>query len=260
MSKSRNIIKRVVYKTLGENSYRKAYVHGKIKDIKNGTNLEEEAKFLKYFVSEDSTVLDIGANYGHYTSELSKLASKGKVYAFEPIPFTFDVLKNIVTHFKLNQVSLYHNAVSDKEGEIDMSVPTLDFGAPNTGVAHVTVISDSKSIRVKTIRLDELQIDGRIDFIKIDIEGHEPVAFKGMENLIATNRPVILIEFSHSCLVRAGFIPGDFGDYLSQNLNYNFTQIQGDKLKLSGNANPVDGYYFLLPKEKLSTYSEILTS
>lgn len=260
MSKSRNIIKRIVYKVLGENSYRKAYVRGKIKDIKNGTNLEEEAKFLKYFVVENSTVLDIGANYGHYTFELSKLARKGKIVAFEPVPFTFDVLKNVVSHFKLNSVSLYNNAVSDEEGEISMNVPTLDFGAPNTGVAHITDNSDSKSIQVKTVRLDDLKIEGRIDFIKIDIEGHEPVAFKGMENLLSKNRPVILIEFSHSCLLRAGFVPADFGRYLSQTLNYKFAQIAGDKLKLAGDTNPADGYYFLLPKEKLSSYSEILTS
>jgi len=262
MNRSRKIIKKFIYKVLGEKTYQRAYVRGKTQDIKAGINRESAADYLKHFISAQSTVLDIGANYGHYTVEMSELCSKGSVLAFEPVLFTFEVLQKVKDNFQLQNVELYHAAVSDRKGSIEMTVPLLEFGAPNTGVAYVgkNENSNSQSINVETICLDDLDISGKIDFIKIDIEGHEPNAFKGMENLIGKNRPVILIEFSYSCLQRAGTVPKDFADYISNKLDYCFASINENNLKLVSENVPGDGYYFLIPREKISNFSSIFKS
>lgn len=256
MNKTRTFIKKIIYKTFGEGVYAKAYAKGKIKDIKHGALDEKEFTFLPHFIHEKSVVLDIGANYGHYAIEMARLCPNGRVYAFEPIPFTFRVFETIKHHFKQNNVVLEHAAVSNQAGMVEMTLPLLDFGAPNTGIAFIgnEAESSGKKIQVKTLKLDDLEITEKVDFIKIDIEGHEPQAFEGMEKLISKNRPVILIEFSHTCLKRAHTNPSDFAHYLTKKLHYVFAQVAGDKLKIAETNEPQDGYYFLIPAEQVSSH------
>ena len=261
MNSTRTLIKKIIYKTLGEGGYKKAYAKGKIKDIKNGVLDEKEALFLPHFIKPTSTVLDIGANYGHYAIDMARICTSGMVYAFEPVPFTFGVLEKIVTYFKSKNIVLFHAAVSNSAGEIDMTIPLLDFGAPNTGVAFIGKQKEkqSKNVTVKTLKIDDLTIKGEVDFIKIDIEGHEPQAFKGMENLLKKHRPVILIEFSHACLKRANSNPDTFATYLQNEMAYKFAKINGEKLVLETNPFPADGYYFLFPTEKINAFQNLFT-
>lgn len=251
----------MIYNTFGEGVYAKAYSKGKIRDINRGVLDEREADFIPHFIQENSTILDIGANYGHYSIDLSRKCKKGRVYAFEPIPFTFSVLQKIVQHYKTTTIELINAAVSDANDTIEMQVPLLDFGAPNTGVAYIGAASgkSNKTFTVKTIKLDDYNFVGSIDFIKIDIEGHEPQAFKGMETLLQKHQPVILIEFSHPCLMRAKQDPAAFSQYIAEQLHYRFAQV--DQTKLSWvDGNPGDGYYFLIPMSKTTLYSSLFES
>ena len=260
MNTGRDIIKKIVYTFFGKKNYQKAYIKGKIKDIKNGVLDEKESTFLPHFINDNSTVLDIGANYGHYSVDMSKLCSKGKIYAFEPVPFTFQVLSKILNHFNLNHIKLFNAAVSNQKGSVKMTIPVLDFGAPNTGVAYVGDNTSAKdlTVDVNTIKIDDLEIEGNLDFIKIDIEGHEPSAFIGMIETLKKHKPVILIEFSFSCLKRAGQSPNEFSDKIKNKYGYVFTNIQGENLQIVKNNNPSDGYYFLIPTEKIDNYKTIL--
>ncbi|MFT5820434.1 MAG: FkbM family methyltransferase [Crocinitomix sp.] len=262
MNKTRTRIKKFIYKTFGEGVYAKAYAKGKVRDINNGVLDEKEAAFLAHFIQNDSTVLDIGANYGHYAIDMSRICKNGHVFAFEPVPFTHKVLEKIVAHFGSTNITLNHAAVSDKLGTIEMTVPLLDFGAPNTGVAYVGEQTETagKTVKVKTIAIDELPFSSKIDFIKIDIEGHEPHAFKGMKNLLLKDRPVILIEFSHPCLNRADSKPSEFATYIKNELSYTFTQVANKSLELVQNETPPDGYYFLIPTEGLTGFKNLFTS
>jgi FkbM family methyltransferase len=251
MNRTRTRIKKFIYKTFGEGVYAKAYAKGKVRDINNGVLDEKEAAFLTHFIQDNSSVLDIGANYGHYAIDMSRICKNGQVFAFEPVPFTHKVLEKIVAHFGTSNIILNHAAVSDKMGTIEMTVPLLDFGAPNTGVAYVGEQTEAagKTVKVKTIAIDELSMSSKVDFIKIDIEGHEPQAFKGMRKLLMKDRPVILIEFSHHCLNRANSEPGVFAAYIKNELSYSFTKVVDKSLELVENETPPDGYYFLIPTE-----------
>src|SRR3981081_3931150 len=87
----RKFLKPILFKLLGKKGYKWAQFYGKKKDIVNRLVEEIEMELLPQLVKKDDEVLDIGANYAYYTERLSRLVPLGKVYAFEPIPFTYEV-------------------------------------------------------------------------------------------------------------------------------------------------------------------------
>ena len=89
----RNLIKPLLYNLLGEKHYIYFQTLGKIRDINKRLVEEDELELLPQLVGLSDDVIDIGANYAYYTHRLSKLCPTGRVYAFEPIPFTFEVLQ-----------------------------------------------------------------------------------------------------------------------------------------------------------------------
>lgn len=260
MTKLKSFIKKSIFKIAGEKAYGKAYVKAKVNDIRSKGYEEAELDFVRHFISKEDYVLDLGANYGHYCVKMAELCPEGKVIAFEPIPFTYKVLQQVVADFNLTNIELIHAAVSEEDGQLTMQLPLLDFGGPNTGVAHISEVHSegSEEVKVATIRIDSISFEKSIAFIKMDIEGHEPVAAKGMMQLLQKDQPVILIEFSHSCMIRANHDPADFSDFLIQELGYQFFNLEGDKLLRVNESRPVDGYYFLIHSSKVSNYQELI--
>jgi len=264
MSNLKTLLKKVIFKVGGEKGYKKAYIKGKIQDIKNNKYDEIELSFSENFINKNSTVLDLGANYGHYSIKMAQQCPKGKVIAFEPIPFTFDVLTEVVKGFKQENIELHHAAVSNSDGEITMQLPLLDFGGPNTGVAYIGTKEENNANQhtVKTVCLDELKIEGSIDFIKMDIEGHEPIAIEGMRDILTKHQPTILIEFSHTCMIRAGHTPADLSSVLKNEFGYAFYELKENEgkplLELNIQDHPSDGYYFLVHSSKASTLEQFI--
>lgn len=260
MTKLKSFIKKSIYTIAGEKAYSKAYVKAKINDIKANGYEEAELDFVRHFIPEDGHVLDLGANYGHYCVKMAELCPKGKVFAFEPIPFTFNVLKEVVNRFQLTNVELHHCAVSDKDGQITMQLPLLDFGGPNTGVAHIgnSTNSESKEFSVKTCQIDAIEFDHPIHFIKMDIEGHEPIAVQGMIDLLKKDKPTILIEFSHTCMIRSSHEPSLFAEMLTQELSYQFYSLVGEQLVLVKDKHPADGYYFLIHQAQAQQFNHLI--
>lgn len=177
----------------------------------NGIYEALETKTISDIVSKGDIVLDIGANIGYYTLILARLVGNGgKVYAFEPDPSNFALLKKNVAINQYKNVVLINKAVSDKEGDIPLYLDNQNKGghrlfAPKKP-SHV-------AIEVESIFLDSffLDKDDNISFIKMDIEGAEFNAIKGMYNLLSSNdRIKILTEFSPGELTRSGVRPVKF--------------------------------------------------
>lgn len=139
--------------------------------------------------NNSSLALDIGANRGYFTSLMSTLAKK--VLAFEPHPDLFKVLTQ--NCLKLKNVELKELALSDKKAELDLYIPK-EFGS-NEGIASLEPLSESKKIKINTVTLDEIMPSNcQIEFIKIDVEGHEFSVLKGALKLIK-NRNIRFILF-----------------------------------------------------------------
>lgn len=90
------------------------------------TWMERDAVVTRKLISPGDTVLDIGANIGVYSRMLSRcVGPAGRVYAFEPIPQTFDFLSNNIRKLGLTNVETLDFAASDTDRTDSMVIPTF---------------------------------------------------------------------------------------------------------------------------------------
>ncbi len=154
---------------------------------------EPEFETVKKYVSPGDWVFDIGANVGHYTAKLSRLVGlEGRVFAFEPVSESFELLTANSRFFPHSNVTLLNIAASDKTGLASMAVPTGETGLKDYYMAHLT---DSTSHQqVFCLLIDSLQIKQQVSLIKIDTEGHELAVLMGMKALLERCRPTLIVE------------------------------------------------------------------
>lgn len=272
----RAIAKPILYKLLGRNFYKYAQFYGKKRDIKYKLIEEKEMFLLPGFVKPGDTVLDLGANFAYYTERLSRLVgSKGKVYAYEPIPFTYSVFKMLVKHFGLTNVTSYQKGVSNTSTTVKFTVPKMDIGTLSTGQAHISG-RDDKNLTVRNkkiageetfdcevVSLDEFynsEIPG-LSFIKIDIEGAELFALKGAEKILHKYQPVILIEINPEFLTGFGLSSADMLNFIEQ-INYEILYLDESSKKLVklGDKPLWENNYVLIPKNKMEQHKNIISN
>jgi FkbM family methyltransferase len=135
--------------------------------------------------------LDIGANIGYVTSWLAKRWSH--VTSFEPTPLTYKCLQLNCTK---SNISLHNFGLSDVE-------ENLCFATSDLKPDQNQIITDESKLRknwevtrVPTRRLDSFNFSA-VDFIKIDVEGHEYQVIQGALKTIQRCRPAIVIEISY---------------------------------------------------------------
>jgi len=158
------------------------------------TTDEPEYKILPQLISPGDWVIDIGANVGHYTKGFSDLVGAcGRVLAFEPVPTTFSLLSANVELFAYPNVTLINAAVSNRLDAVGMSIPKFSTGLTNYYRAHLSTATDSE-LFVLTISIDSLCINQRISLVKIDTEGHESFVLSGMQRLLESQQPILIIE------------------------------------------------------------------
>ncbi len=93
----------------------------------------------------------------------------------------------------LRNVSLFNAAVSDAPGVRGMTVPIGEGQLENRYMAHLTE-GAAGDFAVMCMTVDSLQLPRRIAFVKIDVEGHELSALRGMHQLLERGHPVLVIE------------------------------------------------------------------
>jgi FkbM family methyltransferase len=146
--------------------------------------------FFERFVGRNSVVVDLGANMGAFSSQM---ASKYgcSCFAVEPNPECFAYLH------KYERVTPLNLAISDQEGEMRFYV------ANNSEASSFVRTSQSdREIVVRTMRLDALAQRhglGRIDLLKIDIEGAEIALLGSLPDVFFQRVGQIAIEFHDFC-------------------------------------------------------------
>jgi FkbM family methyltransferase len=167
-----------------------------------------ENAFLERVVSEnlssDATIFDVGANIGLTTAMLAKHAPNGTVTSFEPSPVAFRYLKGTVAANNLKNVKVVNVAIGSSEGELPFS------DNPQSATASHLNIDGSLGETTHTVsvqRLDDIApqyAPQKLDFIKIDVEGHERGVLEGGMATIKSRQPLVFMEFNSFTLLAYG--------------------------------------------------------
>jgi len=151
-------------------------------------------KVLKRELKPDYVFVDVGCNIGWFLLLAASMLSSGKVIGVEPNPRNLQILFHSIAENGFSNVTVLPYAATDQQKLLQLS------GHAAYGYVHSVDGSDAEY--VNGMPLDELVgREPKIDVVKIDIEGHEPIAFRGMRGLIKTHRPVIFSEF-HPRLIK----------------------------------------------------------
>ncbi|MEI7886886.1 MAG: FkbM family methyltransferase [Actinomycetes bacterium] len=191
------LIQSLLQRTLGFDRYLFLFAWFKTKTLRWDPN-ERDVLQLISRMSEQSIVLDIGANIGIMTVLIAQRVRRGHVHAFEPIPENFRALTRLVAHFKLNNVTLHHMALGESSGQLEMVMPEEQH-VRMQGLSHVVQPGQEvagRQYQVPQDRLDDLEFlqDIQIDGIKIDVEGFEQFVFAGGRQLLKRCSPLVYAE------------------------------------------------------------------
>lgn len=178
--------------------------------------LTAELRVMLDRISPGDVVFDVGANRGYFTQLYSLLVGRhGRVYAFEPVPTTFRVLRERMAERQvISNVVLVDVALADTSGTAVMHLPGKDDGQaslrPHRGVGSWKTADPPATYHCRQLLLDDFIGDRgitRLDFLKCDVEGAELLVLRGATDTLKRFRPVVYLEVSPDWTADFGYHP-----------------------------------------------------
>lgn len=186
-------------------------------------------------------VVDVGANVGDWTAGILGLTEPAEVFAFEPAPDVFPILRDRLASHR--SVTLIQAAVGDRDGSVPFHVTRHSHNASVLRPRQETqnLIDHGGDVRTKVdtdmIRLDTaLAAVGRIDVLKIDVQGFERAVLAGggetlsktayvliEANFVSLYEGDLLLPELNSLMVEAGFTLGNLSQPYVRNGRALFT-------------------------------------
>jgi FkbM family methyltransferase len=217
---------------------------------------EPEIRLMRSLIAPGSIALDVGASIGLYATEMARHA--GKVIAFEANRQVAAFARSVAAR----NVEVVNVALSSEPGRAMLKIPlnasgdtidelaTIDAGNPLHAGA-------TTSAEIETKRLDDFAIKN-CSFIKIDVEGHEEAVLEGAADLIASQRPILMIELDE------GLNKGALARLATHfaGLSYRSFFLSHGKLRLVGDFDPArhQNVANLKPRHKLPRGTEYINN
>ena len=173
----------------------------------NGPEIDAAEKILQ----PGMTAVDIGANIGCFALAMARaVRPNGKVYAFEPEPSNLEKLRKNCSLNQAEQVIVEGKAVGDRNGKARL------YLSGETAVAHPD--GSESSDKATAVEAEMVTLDSyfgaeppSIDLLKMDIQGGEAAALRGMRRALdASPQMQMIVELDPECLAAAGEDPEQF--------------------------------------------------
>ncbi len=143
-------------------------------------------------IGSNDVVVDVGANIGNFAMAASK-ATSNKIYAFEPVPKNFELLKRNIELNNMHNILPFQLAVAGDAGQVVMHVSEVDTAHSITHQAF----AQAGDVSVEAVTLAQFFQDqniAKIDFLKVDSEGAEYDMFAKMSEPMFAKINKIAIE------------------------------------------------------------------
>lgn len=204
---------------------------------------------LKRYVKRNNNCIDVGCHKGEILDLILNYSPEGKHYAFEPIPYLFNELKNKY------KVEIFPYALSDRSGEATFQ---LVKNAPAySGIKRrrydiTNPVIEEIKVELKT--LDEIiPLTEKIHLIKIDVEGGEFGVLKGAKNLLKMNKPIVIFECGKGASDYYGTSPLDLYNFISNDIGLKIYTLQSfiknkrpiNEVEFDRYFNTNEEYYFI---------------
>lgn len=173
--------------------------------LTNGTWEPEEGTLLRTLVKPGDVFVDVGANVGYFVRLIATHAQPAAVHAFEPQP-TSSALLALNSWDLPAPVTVWPLALADAPGTVVVSTAAHNVG--DTRVSAPVVGGGEVATAVSAVARMDALISGRVDVVKIDVQGYESEVIRGMTRIAADNpRIVIVVEFWPGALRERGLVP-----------------------------------------------------
>lgn len=185
--------------------------------VLHGTWENEEVDFMLSRLNPGDGMIDAGANIGVFTLQAARAVGEtGKVYAFEPMRKSFDMLaRSVRANGFDNRCSLFNAGLGERAGKGSFH---LSGHATNPGSSYVSLGTGGEEIAICAI--DSINYECPIRFIKLDVEGFESFVIRGARQTIEKHNPVIFTEFFPRSLREIGGTSGTEYVALLEELGY----------------------------------------
>jgi FkbM family methyltransferase len=216
-----------------------------------------EIAFLRKLSFEGKVIYDIGSFEGVLALFFGRAGSK--VVAYEPNPRNYARCLDNVRLNRLSNVQVLNRGISDRAGNIELIFDPLMPGA-GSGEKDIaqqigSSVKTSRKVRIPIVSLDDdIRLNGlpEPDFIKIDIEGMEFPALKGMERTLRERHPELFIEMHGATATEKMAITRAVVDLLETH-NYRAYDIEsGRYLTRSDIGNRLPGHIYATYAQQMS--------
>jgi FkbM family methyltransferase len=146
-------------------------------------------RLLERTLRPGATFVDVGANVGFHSVVACRLVGpSGRVVAFEPEPQSAAILRANLWRRSCTCALVHQAAAGDRAGHVRLS--------PDREGRSGSRLSAEGEIEARAVRLDEILGDARVDVLKVDVEGAEPLVLRGAEAIIRRSPGLVaVVEF-----------------------------------------------------------------
>lgn len=153
-------------------------------------------QFIRDSVSNNSTVIDVGANIGAMTLFAAKLVPDGRVLAFEALPHIANDLRHNLVINGFTNIDVHQVALGERRGYADIFVNLEERGSSSLLEKSNDSRAYDKPRQVPLRLLDDYTCAvNKIAVIKIDVEGYESRVLEGAQRTIYMHHPKIILEY-----------------------------------------------------------------
>ncbi|MEN9880940.1 MAG: hypothetical protein RLZZ308_123 [Candidatus Parcubacteria bacterium] len=150
-------------------------------------------ELMSQIINHDDVCLDIGANIGQHSILMALVAKDGEVHSYEPNKRLVGQFSESLKKNDINNVVIHEYGLGEKEDVSMLYSNNLNVGM--SSVIRPELYSSKEEIIVKKFD-SEWDSSKKVSFIKMDIEGYEVNAFRGMEQLIRRDNPSMIVEYN----------------------------------------------------------------